>query len=135
MNRLWTLLLFTGPLSTLGVAAEEKIDFNRQIRPLLSNHCVACHGPDEKQRKADLRLDTVEGALMDLGGYAAVVPGKPDESEMLLRLLSEDDDVVVGGSGSRSSTRPSGGSHSRHDARPGDGRPGHQAWFRSRERA
>jgi len=75
--------------------AEEKIDFKRQIRPLISNHCVACHGPDEKERKADLRLDTFEGASADLGGYAALVPGKPDESELLLRILSEDDEEVM----------------------------------------
>ena len=75
--------------------AEEKIDFNRQIRPLISNACVACHGPDDQERKADLRLDTFDGATMDLGGYAAVVPGKPDESEMLLRILSEDDEEVM----------------------------------------
>ena len=52
-----------------------KIDFTRDIRPLLSDNCFACHGPDLKQIKADLRLDTREGALSDLGGYSAVVPG------------------------------------------------------------
>lgn len=81
--------------SSLLVQAEDLIDFNGQIRPLLSNHCVACHGPDEEERKAGVRLDTFEGAKADLGGYAAIVPGKPDESEMLLRILSEDKDEVM----------------------------------------
>lgn len=72
--------------------AEEKIDFNRDIRPLLSNRCFACHGPDEEERKADLRLDTREGALMDLGGYAALVPGKAEESELFHRITLDADD-------------------------------------------
>lgn len=70
---------------------EEKIDFNRDIRPLLSQNCVACHGPDEEERKAALRLDTQEGAREDLGGYAALVPGKPEDSELLHRLVTEDE--------------------------------------------
>ena len=95
MNRTRMFFLFAGFVSSLDASAEEKIDFNRQIRPLISNHCIACHGPDDKERKADLRLDTLDGATMDLGGYAAVVPGKPDESELLLRILSEDEEEVM----------------------------------------
>ncbi|MDF1861227.1 MAG: PSD1 and planctomycete cytochrome C domain-containing protein [Verrucomicrobiales bacterium] len=67
------------------------IDFNRDIRPILSDKCFFCHGPDSHERKADLRLDTEEGALADLGGYAAIVPGKPEESELVLRLTDKDD--------------------------------------------
>lgn len=78
------------------VSAEEKIDFNREIRPLLSNRCFACHGPDEEERKADLRLDTREGALMDLGGYAALAPGKAEESELFHRItLGADDEDLM----------------------------------------
>jgi len=103
MNRnLWRFLL-AGSL-TLPLCAEEKIDFNRQIRPLLSNRCFACHGPDEEKREADLRLDTREGALMDLGGYAAITPGKADESELFHRitLAADHDDLMPPeGKGSR----------------------------------
>ena len=68
------------------VKAAEPVDFNRQVRPLLSNNCLACHGFDEGSRSTELRLDTREGALADLGGYAAVVPGKPEQSVLLDRL-------------------------------------------------
>jgi hypothetical protein len=68
----------------------EKVRFNQHIRPILSNNCFYCHGPDPKHRQADLRLDTREGATADLGGYAAIVPGKPDESVLLQRVASTD---------------------------------------------
>ncbi len=69
-----------------------EIDFNRDIRPLISNQCLICHGPDEEERKAGLRLDTQAGSRADLGGYFAIVPGKPEESELLHRLITEDED-------------------------------------------
>ena len=80
------LVFLLGP-----VAFAEDVQFNRDIRPILSNKCFLCHGPDEKKRKADLRLDQRDGALADLGGYSAVVPGKPDESELLARVLAHAD--------------------------------------------
>ncbi|QJX01036.1 PSD1 and planctomycete cytochrome C domain-containing protein [Frigoriglobus tundricola] len=67
-----------------------KIDFNRDVRPILSNNCYSCHGPDEKVRKAKLRLDTREGALA-----ASVVPGNPDASELVARLTATPDDASV----------------------------------------
>ena len=72
------------------------VDFNREVRPILSDKCFACHGFDVADRKADLRLDTREGAFADLGGYAAVVAGKPDDSYFVeLCELPEDDDEVM----------------------------------------
>ncbi|MEX2579194.1 MAG: DUF1553 domain-containing protein [Verrucomicrobiales bacterium] len=77
------------------VPHSSRVEFNRDIRPILSDQCFTCHGPDEAERKADLRLDTEEGATGDLGGYAAVVKGDPDASELVARVLEDDPDSVM----------------------------------------
>src|SRR5215469_10330163 len=77
------------------VAAPEAVplpvEFNRDIRPILSNNCFQCHGPDQKKRKADLRLDTKDGLFKQADGYANIVPGRLDESELYVRIASDDE--------------------------------------------
>ena len=68
----------------------EKISFNHHVRPILSENCFYCHGPDENTREAGLRLDLREAVTEDLGGYAAIVPGDAEKSEIWYRILSDD---------------------------------------------
>jgi hypothetical protein len=75
--------------------ADEKIDFARDIRPILSDACFLCHGPDDGQRKADLRLDTRDGALGNRDEGAPFVPGKPDDSEAWVRITATDPTMLM----------------------------------------
>ena len=75
-----------------------KIDFSRDIKPILSNNCFFCHGPDANERKGGkdgLRLDTEAGAVADQGGTFAIVKGQPDKSELVRRVSSTDPDVMM----------------------------------------
>ncbi|MFO0897218.1 MAG: c-type cytochrome domain-containing protein [Pirellulales bacterium] len=98
MNRWLTAFLIWGGLAVSWAQGADAVDFNRDIRPILSNKCFRCHGPDEAERKGGengLRFDTANGWLEDLRGYAAVVPGKPDESELIARIKADDADSVM----------------------------------------
>ena len=75
-------------VSLLGVAAQDEVDFNRDVRPILSANCFKCHGPDANKRKAKLRLDQAESAL----AAKAIVPGRLGESELWMRINHADPD-------------------------------------------
>jgi hypothetical protein len=76
-------------------AEEAKLSFNRDIRPILSGKCFACHGFDAKKREAELRLDTPEGATAEHDGTRAIVPGDLAQSELWKRINSDDADAVM----------------------------------------
>lgn len=92
------ILLILACMPVFSAVAEEglpPISFNRDIRPILSENCYYCHGTDANHRKGDRRLDTREGALENIGGVRALVPGQPDESDLILRIFSGDEDHVM----------------------------------------
>ncbi|WP_461782356.1 PSD1 and planctomycete cytochrome C domain-containing protein [Prosthecobacter sp.] len=91
--RLCLLLPLTLPLFS---AAAEKIVFNRDIRPILSDKCFHCHGPDEKERKSGLRLDVRDAALKPAeSGAVAIVPGTPQRSELIARCFTSNEDDLM----------------------------------------
>lgn len=74
------------------VALGDDINFSRDIRPILSDTCFKCHGPDEAERQGELRLDTQEGVLRNVEDARIVVPNHPEKSELYRRLVSDDPD-------------------------------------------
>src|SRR6202041_1409252 len=92
-----SLLLFPLSLYAAGVnsqqagAAEGKLEFNRDIRPILADNCFACHGPDSASRKAGLRLDQRDAATK----AKAIVPGNPLESALVAHIMSPDADEMM----------------------------------------
>lgn len=87
------LLLGVATLAPAASAAnaDRPLEFNRDVRPILIDNCISCHGPDSASREADLRLDRRDDAV----DMAAIVPGDPDSSEMIRRILSEDESEVM----------------------------------------
>ena len=85
-----------GLLIVQAARAAEPVDFQQQIRPLLTEHCFQCHGPDEGARQAGLRLDVRDQAVAQRdSGNVPIVPGKPPASELVRRVSSRDPDVVM----------------------------------------
>ncbi|MGE0608384.1 MAG: PSD1 and planctomycete cytochrome C domain-containing protein [Pirellulales bacterium] len=83
--------LFSGAIALAAETAPQPVNYNRDIRPILSNHCFKCHGPDAAERKSGLQLDVREAAVLPAdSGSAAIVPGKPDVSGLVERVFSSD---------------------------------------------
>ena len=78
-------------LSAAGAPIPAKIEFNRDVRPILSDNCFYCHGPDKNHREADLRLDLRDDAIT----AKAIVPGKTSESELIARIVTDDEDDLM----------------------------------------
>jgi hypothetical protein len=94
LRRLCLLLALLGAMLVVVPVcafAEAPLDFARDVRPILSDKCFLCHGPDESSRSTDLRLDQRDSAFADLGGYAAVTPGDAEASELVRRIESQDE--------------------------------------------
>lgn len=89
---------FSQPVATAQAeeaAATTRVDFDRDIRPILSENCFLCHGPSASSRAADLRLDTQAGLFEIRGETAVVQPGKPDSSELIRRIQATDTDELM----------------------------------------
>ncbi|MCC6669864.1 MAG: PSD1 domain-containing protein [Planctomycetes bacterium] len=101
------ILLLVRVLGAQEPAPTHAVDFGREVRPLLSEHCYACHGPDSAKRKAGLRLDTAEGASAPLrSGARAIVPGDPEASELLRRVTHADPEERMPPASTRKRLRP-----------------------------
>lgn len=90
----WSIAL-VAMFCPIAISNAADVQFNRDIRPILSQTCFHCHGPDEHGRAAGLRLDSIEGATEDLGGYQPIVPGDLNASEAWTRIVSDDPDTLM----------------------------------------
>lgn len=91
--RIW---LFALLMLAAGICqAADEVDFGRDIQPILSDKCYHCHGPDEKSRRGELRLDTEAGAFRKKDGVGVIVPGKSQDSELIIRIMSADPEEVM----------------------------------------
>ncbi len=96
LRMLGVLVLVFVALTSSAVAADPKpIDYDRDIRPILAEHCFACHGPDANARKADLRLDRKSDAFASRDDGPAVVPGDPETSNLVFRVETDDPELQM----------------------------------------
>ena len=90
-----TLVLTAAIAATLAARAHAEVSYNRDVLPLLTAKCFACHGADQARRKAHLRLDVRDSALADRDGVRAIAPGRPAQSELVRRIFSTDADEAM----------------------------------------
>ena len=95
LSGIFMLLATTGIRVQADTPAKKPISFSHQVRPILSDKCFKCHGPDAKNNESDFRLDTFENATADLGGYAGIVPGNPKASRLIQTIHSKDLEDVM----------------------------------------
>ena len=88
------LAILHTPQESLGNASQP-LDFNRDVRPILSAKCFACHGPDTEENESGYRLDIKEMAFADLGGYQGITAGKPEDSELYQRIIAAEDSIQM----------------------------------------
>ena len=88
------LAILHTPPESLGNASQP-LDFNRDVRPILSAKCFACHGPDTEENESGYRLDIKEMAFADLGGYQGITAGKPEDSELYQRIIAAEDSIQM----------------------------------------
>ena len=89
------IILFSAFHLTSTIVSFAEIDFNKDIKPILSENCYYCHGPDENTREAKLRLDDFDSAIAEKNGIAAIVPNHPDDSELVYRIISDDPEEIM----------------------------------------
>src|SRR6266852_3733505 len=89
--------ILLGGFAAINLRAAEKLQFNRDIRPILSDRCFKCHGPDKAARKSGLRLDLADEAYAERkkSGKHPIVPGKPDESLVCQKIFATDKDEMM----------------------------------------
>ena len=96
--RLWILILtaaFAGSVAAAPSGDGGTVQFNRDVRPILAENCFACHGPDSGARKGKLRLDRADNAILAHDSGTPVVPGHPEQSEVIARITSDDPDDLM----------------------------------------
>ena len=89
------VLALASALRVNGGPPSRTVSFSKDVRPILSENCFFCHGPDEKKREAKLRLDDETSAKQDHDGVIAVLPGNPDKGALIERISSTDPDEVM----------------------------------------
>lgn len=94
-QRKFVIWLFIAIVSHAGLKADDPVRFGRDVLPILSTNCFACHGPDEHERKANLRFDVEADAKAEHDSGVPIVPGKPDESTLIQRITSVDPDIIM----------------------------------------